>query len=168
MGVYNPQTLALALLSPHPALSRRTRVGFSQGAMCSLLPLPGRERAGVRVPAHGASSPLTQTLSPSGGEGDQGGRPCPVTQKTYARKALSRRERGNRTSSRCAVASSRWAPGHVCRRLVAEPRFLLPDALALKVMCGLPRPERPQVGRRRVPRVGQGLQDAVEFLHLDG
>jgi hypothetical protein len=32
--------------------------------------------------------PLTQPLSPSGGEGAQGGRPCPVAQKTLQKKAI--------------------------------------------------------------------------------
>jgi hypothetical protein len=41
----------------------------------------------VRVPAVGASSPLTQTLSPSGGEGDDGGRPWPVAPKNLPQKA---------------------------------------------------------------------------------
>ncbi len=36
------------------------------------------------------------------------------------------------------------------------------------VMGGLPRPEGPQVGRRRVPGMGQRWQDVVELCHLDG
>ena len=85
---------------PSPSGKELTRVGFAREAMCSLRPLPGRERAEVRVPAHGASSPLTQTLSPSGGEGDQGGRPCPVTPKNLPQKAGREQGEGQRAASR--------------------------------------------------------------------
>jgi hypothetical protein len=35
-------------------------------------------------------------------------------------------------------------------------------------MGGLPRPERPQVCGRGAPRARQGLQDAVQLVHLGG
>jgi hypothetical protein len=39
---------------------------------------------------------------------------------------------------------------------------------AVLVLCTLPRPERPQVGRRRVPGMGQRLQSTVQLFHLGG
>ncbi len=86
--------------SPSPSGGGHTRVGFAREAMCALLPVPGRERAGVRVPAHGAASPLTPTLSPNGGEGDQGGRPCPVTQKNLPQKTGKELGEGQRAANR--------------------------------------------------------------------
>ena len=49
---------------------------------------------------------------------------------------------------------------------MARTQFMV--ARAAMVMGGLPRPERPQVCGRRVPRMRQGLQDAVQLRHLDG
>src|SRR5262245_16889907 len=49
---------------------------------------------------------------------------------------------------------------------MARTQFMV--ARAAMVMGGLPRPERPQVCGRRVPGMGQCLQDAVQRRHLDG
>ena len=63
-----------------------TRVGFSWEAMCALLPLSGRERAGVRVPAHGASSSSPRPSPPAGARETKAAAPVLSRKKTYPRK----------------------------------------------------------------------------------
>ena len=71
---------------PPPGEGGLTRVGFSREAMCALLPLSGRERAGVRVPAHGASSPSPRPSPPAGARETKAAAPVLSRKKTYPRK----------------------------------------------------------------------------------
>jgi hypothetical protein len=67
---------------PHPALSPSAYKGrFFTGSHACAPPSPWQGEGWGEGSSRRRLFPLTQTLSPSGGEGDQGGCPCPVAQK---------------------------------------------------------------------------------------